>query len=229
MWTEQLQAMRVRARSEQRRAAELEGEVRRLGGSLADVTPANDFGSPEPAPQRRDGAGSGEMQMTHKEEEMTDCDTKQRVSDNEILLSLSVSALRSVCFNLLTRMDDAGVRRIAGVEEGGLLETLVHRVLRQRDAPDVDASRACVLSPLSEIWDRIGLRGDADFATDLDLIVGLTGMFLGDSSTTALWKQDTADIAAATPPRTATPRTATRRLRRLELMDDAVAVVPMTH
>ena len=177
----------------------------------------------------RDGAGSGEMQMTHKEEEMTDCDTKQRVSDNEILLSLSVSALRSVCFNLLTRMDDAGVRRIAGVEEGGLLETLVHRVLRQRDAPDVDASRACVLSPLSEIWDRIGLRGDADFATDLDLIVGLTGMFLGDSSTTALWKQDTADIAAATPPRTATPRTATRRLRRLELMDDAVAVVPMTH
>ena len=127
-------------------------------------------------------------------------------------------------------MDDAGVRRIAGVEEGGLLETLVHRVLRQRDAPDVDASRACVLSPLSEIWDRIGLRGDADFATDLDLIVGLTGMFLGESSTTALWKQDTADIAAArTSPRTATPRTATRRLRRLELMDDAVAVVPMTH
>ena len=53
MWKEQLQAMRVRARSEQRRAAELEGEVRRLGGSLADVTPANDFGSPEPAPQRR--------------------------------------------------------------------------------------------------------------------------------------------------------------------------------
>jgi len=61
MWKEQLQAMRVRARSEQRRAAELEGEVRRLGGSLADVTPANDFGSPEPAPQRRDGAGSGDL------------------------------------------------------------------------------------------------------------------------------------------------------------------------
>ena len=98
-------------------------------------------------------------------------------------LTLTVSAMRSLCIDLLTRIGDDGARRAAGSEAGGLLAHLClqTRALMRRAEDRPDASRERLLESLVGIFDGMAARSDAEFTRDLQMLIGLATIFLGDS------------------------------------------------